>query len=380
MVLLGATQLPMKRVTILIVLSALVCSIFATPSYTSKSSGLWTSGTNWNGNSAPAVPLSNNSSVTISSGDSLFYGAVFTVSNNMILNVENNATLVLDGALDANNNITINVAPLGKLVLNDGFIANNNSNVEINGVAQIYGDVQVKGNSTFTVLGSFTVDGNITASGSNNVVAGTGTLNVTGTVSGDFSVSSSLSYNAFTLPIELSYFKVVQLSFNEFEFSWETKSEINNDMFVIQYSENGFDWIDIAEMEGAGNTTVAIQYNYVIDYECYGTVAYFRLKQIDYDGTFSNSEMVSVALLIDEQSTEANTYPNPAKDHIIIDNVNQDVESIYIFDIHSKLVDEITDVKAGKVKYSFDANSEGIYYVGLKSKEKTDVKQIVVKP
>lgn len=378
--LLSATQQPMKKAINTILLSAIVCSILAAPAFTSKNSGAWIVGTNWDGNTAPSVPLSNNTSVTISSGDSIFYGDVFTVSNNMVLNVENNAILFLDGVLDANNNITINVAPLGKLVLNDGFVANNNSSVEINGTAQINGDVQVNGNSTFTVLGSLSVDGNIVASGSNNIVQGTGSLNVTGTVMGDFAVSPSVAYSVSTLPIELSFFTVAQLSLNEFEFKWETLSETNNDFFVIEYSENGYEWVEVATMDGAGNTTASIQYSFVAEYECYGTIAYFRLKQIDYDGTFSNSEMIPVALLIDDTSIEANTYPNPAKDHIIIDNINKDIESIYIFDIHSKLVDEIKDVKAGKVKYSFETDSEGIYYVGLKSKENTDVKQIVVKP
>jgi hypothetical protein len=89
------------------------------------------------------------------------------------------------------------------------------------------------------------------------------------------------------LPIEIRYFKLQQLE-KGVELEWETELEINNYGFVIQRSLDAFSWEDI-DLEKGNNSNHGTRYNYIDANVPYGNT-YYRLKQIDYDGSISYSE------------------------------------------------------------------------------------------
>ena len=94
------------------------------------------------------------------------------------------------------------------------------------------------------------------------------------------------------LPIELISFtaKVVD---NTVELSWATASEINNDYFTIEKSKDNKNYEVIEYVDGAGSSFYTIVYK-KIDYTPYEGISYYRLKQTDYDGNETNSNVVSV--------------------------------------------------------------------------------------
>lgn len=94
-----------------------------------------------------------------------------------------------------------------------------------------------------------------------------------------------LTYSAACpLPIELTTFTGESKErFNELE--WQTASENNNDFFILERSQDGGIWVNVLEVNGAGNSTMLLNYDYH-DYLFFpNSLNYYRLSQTDFDGT-----------------------------------------------------------------------------------------------
>ena len=112
------------------------------------------------------------------------------------------------------------------------------------------------------------------------------------------------------VPIQLLSFKA-GLENNQMNLFWQTASETNNQGFDIQKSRDGGSWQTIGFVKGNGTSRDIIEYNY-IDKNPYNGINYYRLKQIDFDGVFEYSDVVSV----DYQNGDKNDfyfYPNPTE-------------------------------------------------------------------
>jgi len=95
--------------------------------------------------------------------------------------------------------------------------------------------------------------------------------------------------------------------------NWVTATETNNKYFTIERSTDGENFSDIAEVAGAGNSTVTLYYN-TIDPSPIPGIDYYRLKQTDLDGNYQYSAIVPVNVPFNFL-----LYPNPANNliHII---------------------------------------------------------------
>lgn len=121
------------------------------------------------------------------------------------------------------------------------------------------------------------------------------------------------------LPIELVYFDAVVVSEDEVLLSWETAVEINNSHFTIEHSIDGVNWEVLTTVAGAGNSNVPISYAIVDEIPNFG-VSYYRLKQTDFDGQYTYSEIKAVEI---DMPTTSNVrvYPNPTRDAITVDGL-----------------------------------------------------------
>jgi hypothetical protein len=101
---------------------------------------------------------------------------------------------------------------------------------------------------------------------------------------------------------------------------WKTASEKNNDYFEVQRSFNMQNWETIGKVKGKGTTNTTSQYSYT-DNEAILTannenypVVYYRLKQVDYDGSTDYSTAISFDLYQNEEVKEefvVEIYPVP---------------------------------------------------------------------
>jgi hypothetical protein len=93
---------------------------------------------------------------------------------------------------------------------------------------------------------------------------------------------------------------------------WATASEINNNKFEVERSEDGVNFSKIGEVKGNGTTTERKDYSYNDKTALQGIRYYYRLKQIDFDETFEYSPIVSEMLKGEDLFTVSEFVPNPA--------------------------------------------------------------------
>ncbi len=181
------------------------------------------------------------------------------------------------------------------------------------------------------------------------------------------------------VPAELVSFYAIQNG-NKIELKWLTTSEKNNRGFEIQKFFN--DWKTIGFINGNGTTTEISNYKYCDDKPVKGKNIY-RLKQIDFNGTSTISDIVEVSFTPLQFALEQN-YPNPFNPVTVIKYsipVKQFVE-LKIFNVLgneiAKLVSEEKD--AGSYSVSFNAAdfSSGVYYYKLTSGSFTSSKKMVL--
>jgi len=154
------------------------------------------------------------------------------------------------------------------------------------------------------------------------------------------SVSSSsvwiLSNTYDPLPIELLYFtaKWKDAQNNAVALQWATSSETNNKIFEIQRSVDANNFYTIKTLEGAGNSNQIIVYTTTDSLPYKNIVSYYRLKQVDFNGDFTYSDVQFVNPSNVRSGLDISLYPNPASDHITL-MLNSEVETdavIKIFD------------------------------------------------
>ncbi|MCB0763964.1 MAG: hypothetical protein KDB84_04605 [Flavobacteriales bacterium] len=120
----------------------------------------------------------------------------------------------------------------------------------------------------------------------------------------------SIDIGQTPLPIELVEFTAAALDAHTVRLEWVTASELNNDHFIVERSNDANDWLGISTMDAVGNSSVITGYS-TIDPNAEGPVCYYRLRQVDVDGTSTLSPIVAVGLE-HMQTTAPVVHPNPS--------------------------------------------------------------------
>lgn len=112
-----------------------------------------------------------------------------------------------------------------------------------------------------------------------------------------------------TLPINLTSFTGKMNDANGVSLTWSTSSEKNNDYFDLLRSSDGITWSSIKTIKGKGNSTEKAVYSHV-DTSPLAGVNYYVLKQIDFDGTSTFSDIVDVSFKLTATKKLAGFYEN----------------------------------------------------------------------
>ncbi len=112
-----------------------------------------------------------------------------------------------------------------------------------------------------------------------------------------------------SLPVELVSF-LARVSDRQVSLSWVTVSETNNFGFDVEKSIDGEVFDKIAFVPGSG-TTVQPQQYFFIDNKSLNSRVFYRLKQVDTDGSFEYSKILEVNVNLPQSNTLAQNYPNP---------------------------------------------------------------------
>lgn len=171
------------------------------------------------------------------------------------------------------------------------------------------------------------------------------------------------------LPVELIDFNAIKEN-ESVRLNWSTASEENNDYFEIEHSVNAVDFTTIGNINGAGNSSRISNYTFLDEHPVSG-YNYYRLKQVDVDGSFQYSKIKSVYFEENQTKTTINIYPNPTTDFVNILFNNKSIQpiNIEIIDVLGKVVDNIQNVNLpnGATAYSINVASlsNGFYNIRI---------------
>ena len=149
-----------------------------------------------------------------------------------------------------------------------------------------------------------------------------------------------------SLPVQLTSFDAKLVNSIGVLCSWQTASELNNDYFEIERSTVGSpqttEWKVVGKVKGNGTSNSVQSYQFTDNVMLSGVEAsniYYRLKQVDFDGKSSLSE-VRVVNFNQSKNTEWNIYPNPATNELHIETSSSEKLTAQVFDITGKKVIE----------------------------------------
>ncbi len=210
------------------------------------------------------------------------------------------------------------------------------------------------------------------------------------TTTGSFFTSRELVgeiyYNATIIPVELASF-TASAGINSVTLKWSTASETNNNGFEVQ-RRSGEGFVSVGFVSGKGTTTEVQNYTYVDNQLVPGTYTY-RLKQVDYDGTFEYSNEIEVDVLAPKEFALNQNFPNPFNPNTMITfSLAVDAKvTLKVFDILGQEVMTLvnSNLSSGAHEYNFDASNfnSGVYFyrieaAGVDGRNFTSVKKMIL--
>ncbi len=184
------------------------------------------------------------------------------------------------------------------------------------------------------------------------------------------------------VPVELASFSC-SVNNSDVTLHWITSSELNNHRFEIERKTSQSEvWQKIGTVNGNGTTTNSTEY-YFTDENLSPDIYNYRLKQIDFNGSFEYSKVVNADLTSPVAFELMQNYPNPFNPSTTI-SYNIPNSAFVILKIYDVLGNEITTLvnqhqSAGKYNVSFDAGnlSNGVYIYSLQANDFSDVKKMI---
>jgi len=159
------------------------------------------------------------------------------------------------------------------------------------------------------------------------------------------------------LPVEFTKFVGVK-RFNAITLDWQTASEINNDRFIIERSSDANRYETIGGVKGEGNSQRLIDYTFTDESPLSGT-NYYRLIQVDIDGTKSYSDVVSVEM---ERVHNVRITPTSTFDFITV-NTGEN-SSIIVRSLNGQVMNTQSNTN-GNFTVDMANYPQGIYYLTI---------------
>jgi hypothetical protein len=178
------------------------------------------------------------------------------------------------------------------------------------------------------------------------------------------------------LPVEFLNF-TAQGTANGTKLFWATATEINNHYFQIEKSEDAVFFHEIGRVDGAGNSNMQMDYNYT-DTENLNKKVYYRLRQVDFDGSVSYSQVITV----DQASASASidyVFADDAALNMIVNTVSTQ-STLRVMNMAGQVVREITlnGSTNHQLRLSKSSLPKGLYLITLEDGQNRTVKKVVL--
>ena len=190
-----------------------------------------------------------------------------------------------------------------------------------------------------------------------------------------------------SIPVELTSFTASVVDGNVV-LNWITATELNNSGFEVQKAvtlsaEKRQTWEAIGFVNGNGTSTETHTYSFA-DQNPVAGKSYYRLKQIDFDGSFEYSNIVEVDLTLPIEFSLEQNYPNPFNPATSIQYTISSKQNVQLL-VYNVLGKEIATLvneekPAGNYKVNFDASklSSGVYFYQLQAGSFVETKKMIL--
>lgn len=174
------------------------------------------------------------------------------------------------------------------------------------------------------------------------------------------------------LPIELLSFDAkCQTENKEVFLSWSTASQLNNNYFTIERSVDGVTFEIVEVIKGAGTNTEILAYTYIDKKPLHG-LAYYRLKQTDFNGGYKYSSIVYVEC--EEKMLEMKVIPNPSSGTFSVFGLEPNSDLV----ITNMLGELVFETKIKDIETKIKIVESGVYFVKCTSSGKSLQQKIIV--
>uniref|UniRef100_A0A7V2ZKR4 T9SS type A sorting domain-containing protein n=1 Tax=Ignavibacterium album TaxID=591197 RepID=A0A7V2ZKR4_9BACT len=203
---------------------------------------------------------------------------------------------------------------------------------------------------------------------------------------------SSVTFNAqmipvVPIPVELTSFTAKAIK-NDVELNWTTATETNNKGFEVQRSQKSKvknqNWNTIAFVDGKGTSTEINHYSFVDNNLESGEYSY-RLRQIDFDGSFTFSNEIEVNVEAPKIFSLEQNYPNPFNPGTMISWQSPvgGWQTIKLYDLLGREIETIVEgyYEAGSHSTLYSVNStlpSGVYFYQLRAGDYIETKNMIL--
>jgi hypothetical protein len=161
---------------------------------------------------------------------------------------------------------------------------------------------------------------------------------------------------------------------NAVQLNWKIANEIDNDHFEIERGTDGRTFTKIGVQNAIAN---AQDYQFIDNHPVDG-VMYYRIRQIDKNGTYKYS--VIIAIRFGKTGHQITIYPNPANDviNILFDKPQQKNSSIQLFNNNGQLIQTVAIDGLPSKQINVSALPNGAYQIRITTSETTNTQKIIV--
>jgi hypothetical protein len=177
---------------------------------------------------------------------------------------------------------------------------------------------------------------------------------------------SELNTATIALPVTWLYLPTATIKNNQTHISWSIAAQLNNVKYIIEHSKDGRSFSPIGEIEGHVTSNKTKHYDYIQTSPSIG-INYYRIKQVDYDGKYSYSDIASVRY---DGSGETSIYPNPATSEVTVE-VSEHLE-VLVTDIMGRVLHKQTVNKENNV-VDLSGMPSGLLIFSLQNGQKVKV-------
>jgi hypothetical protein len=170
-----------------------------------------------------------------------------------------------------------------------------------------------------------------------------------------------------TLPVTLSSFSARISEASRVNLEWASSFEQNFDSFVVERSADNSLWKQIAVVSSKSpdaNSASTLYYSYNDDISSLSGSLYYRLKQVDKDGKYKYSDIVSVTIRSLAYTSDAvSVFPNPASSYVTVQApASLNASQIKVIDLSGRVI-RIIEVNKGdtQVKINLSGTNTGLY-------------------